>query len=68
MKVFLLAAVLALSASDRHEVHRQCFDCLISCRRFPDRSACEAACRVMKASFCRSRGLGPGPTLTCDCT
>ena len=68
MKALLLSFVLLSSPTDRYEVHRQCFDCLNSCRRSPDRPACEAACRVLKVSSCRSRGLGPGPTLTCDCT
>ena len=63
MKVlFVCLGLLALS--DRHDVFVHCVQCKAICRT----QECIDDCYRIKFSECRSRGFGPGPRKTCDCT
>jgi len=69
MKIIALFFALTALGDGRAQIHAACSSCEIRCKqRGGDVKACINMCLESKRSACQSRGLGPGPRNTCDCT
>lgn len=69
MKIVALLFALTALGDGRAQIHAACFTCEVRCKqRGGDVKACTQTCLEIKRSSCQSRGFGPGPKNTCDCT
>jgi len=67
--IFLLAALMLASPSDKAQCHSSCASCRVRCKQTADDvGACIRGCLDMKRQCCANCGAGPGPNTTCSCT
>lgn len=67
-RLLLVLALVTLGSSDsraKAQCHHQCFTCETRCHHD---AACRRTCLEMKRACCQSKGFGPGPHDTCDCS